>query len=158
MATNADALSAAAAAAAAAAMAAPVAFGGDGGGGGGGASTAALPATEGDASASAPAPRPPPASTRRRPNILITGTPGTGKSCTCELVRELTDFTITNVGEIVRTHEFHAGKDEAYDTFILDEDSEDQLLDFMEPIMVRHSRPLSAPWLPRAVGHSFMPL
>ena len=74
---------------------------------------------------------------RQRPNILITGTPGTGKSCTCELLQELTSCKYTNVGEVIRVHEFHAGKDEEFDTFILDEDSEDRLLDHLEPIMVR---------------------
>jgi len=73
---------------------------------------------------------------RKKPNILITGTPGTGKSCTCQLLKEATHFKYTNVGEVIRTHEFHAGKDEEFDTFILDEDSEDSLLDFMEPLMV----------------------
>ena len=75
-------------------------------------------------------------SSRSRPNILITGTPGTGKSCTCELVKEFTGFNYVNVGEVVRKHEFHAGHDEEFDTFVLDEDSEDALLDYLEPIMV----------------------
>jgi hypothetical protein len=77
------------------------------------------------------------ATPRVRPNILVTGTPGTGKSITCELLTELTKFRYTNVGEVIRTHGFHAGQDEHFDTFILDEDSEDQLLDFMEDIMAR---------------------
>lgn len=77
-----------------------------------------------------------PAQARRRPNILITGTPGTGKTCTSELVKEMTGFKYVNVGEVIRTHEFHAGKDPEFDSFILDEDSEDKLLDFLEEVMV----------------------
>ena len=38
---------------------------------------------------------------RSRPNILITGTPGTGKTCTSELVSEMTGFKHLNVGSLV---------------------------------------------------------
>ena len=38
---------------------------------------------------------------RSRPNILITGTPGTGKTCTSELISEMTGFKHVNVGTLV---------------------------------------------------------
>ena len=38
---------------------------------------------------------------RSRPNILITGTPGTGKTCTSELVSEMIGFKHLNVGSLV---------------------------------------------------------
>jgi len=38
---------------------------------------------------------------RSYPNILITGTPGTGKTCTSELVAEMTGFKHINVGSLV---------------------------------------------------------
>ena len=38
---------------------------------------------------------------RSRPNILITGTPGTGKTCTSELISEITGFKHVNVGTLV---------------------------------------------------------
>jgi len=34
-----------------------------------------------------------------------------------------------NVGDVVRKEGFHAGKDPEFDSFILDDDAEDSLLD-----------------------------
>ena len=74
---------------------------------------------------------------RSKPNILVTGTPGTGKTCTCELLRAATSFNYVNVGQLIRSHDFHAGHDPEFDTFVMDDDAEDRLLDHMETIMVR---------------------
>lgn len=73
---------------------------------------------------------------RQKPNILLTGTPGTGKSCTADLLAEILPFKFINVGKEVREKGFHSGHDTTFDTFVLDEDSEDKLLDYLEPIMV----------------------
>jgi len=66
------------------------------------------------------------------PNILVTGTPGTGKSSTSELIAEKLNFKHLNVSEIVKTHKCHEGRDENFDTLILDDD---KLVDAMEPMV-----------------------
>lgn len=72
--------------------------------------------------------------TRTKPNILICGTPGTGKTTTAELVCcLLPSYTQINIGDIVKLHNLHEGYDETRDTLILDED---KVLDYLEPIMV----------------------
>lgn len=68
----------------------------------------------------------------KRPNILLTGTPGTGKTTTAALAAERMGFKHVNVGDLVKEHNCHEGRDEAYDTYILDEE---KLCDVMEPIL-----------------------
>lgn len=67
------------------------------------------------------------------PNILITGTPGTGKTSTTQLAAEKSGFKCINVGDLVKQHECHEGKDGEFDSYILDED---KLCDVLEPIML----------------------
>jgi len=64
--------------------------------------------------------------------VLITGTPGTGKTTLAEIVAEKTGLKHFNVGEFVKAHGCHEGYDEEFDTYILDED---KLLDMMEEIV-----------------------
>lgn len=72
-------------------------------------------------------------SNRRRPNILVTGTPGVGKTSTAALLAERFDFlTHVNIGELIEEHKCYDGRDEQLDTNILDED---KLLDILEPIL-----------------------
>jgi len=59
---------------------------------------------------------------RLLPNILITGTPGTGKTTTAELVAEQTGLRHINVGELVKSQQLYCGWDEEHDCYILDED------------------------------------
>ncbi len=72
---------------------------------------------------------------RKVPNILITGTPGSGKTLLSEnLYNELTSkqipYQVINVSEAAKTNGFvEKEKDVARDTYILDED---RLLDWME--------------------------
>ncbi|CAM9181730.1 unnamed protein product [Sphacelaria rigidula] len=66
------------------------------------------------------------------PNVLITGTPGTGKTCTSQQIAERTGLNHINVSDVVRLKQCHEGRDESFDTFILDED---KLLDAMETQM-----------------------
>ena len=80
---------------------------------------------------------------RTKPCILVTGTPGTGKTSTCELLAEYTGFKHVNIGTWVRQKSFHAGKDAEFDAFILDEDAEDKLIDELEPL-VAEGGPFSA--------------
>ena len=59
---------------------------------------------------------------RKQPNILVTGTPGTGKTTTCQQVIEAIGFTHINVGDWVKQQELHSGWDEEHDCYIIDED------------------------------------
>lgn len=59
---------------------------------------------------------------RDLPNILITGTPGTGKTTTSEMAAEATGLTHINVGDLVKSKSLHEGLDTEYDSYILDED------------------------------------
>jgi adenylate kinase len=69
---------------------------------------------------------------RRLPNVLITGTPGTGKTSLAALIVERLGESCAkhvNVGEIAQLHKCYDGRDEVLDTNILDED---KLLDILE--------------------------
>jgi adenylate kinase len=72
------------------------------------------------------------ATCRRRPNILITGTPGVGKTATAALLAERGGMRHINVAEIIKEHKCYDGRDEELDTYFLDED---KLLDIMETMM-----------------------
>lgn len=66
---------------------------------------------------------------RSLPNVLITGTPGTGKSCTAEMVGEQTGLRQINVSQLVKTQGWYSERDEEYDCLVIDED---RLLDELE--------------------------
>ncbi|KPI86163.1 hypothetical protein ABL78_4785 [Leptomonas seymouri] len=71
-------------------------------------------------------------------NILITGTPGTGKTSMAEmLAEELEGFQHVEVGKLVKENHFYTEYDKDFDTHIIEEEDEDRLLDFMEPIMIK---------------------
>jgi hypothetical protein len=59
---------------------------------------------------------------RSRPNILITGTPGTGKTTTAEQLAQRTGLRHINVGDLVKQHSLHMGWDEQHQAYTLDED------------------------------------
>lgn len=59
---------------------------------------------------------------RERPNVLITGTPGTGKSITAEEVASKVGLNHIDVGEVARRYEYYEGWDEKCKCHILDED------------------------------------
>ncbi|GAA5801314.1 AAA domain-containing protein [Helicostylum pulchrum] len=69
---------------------------------------------------------------RSLPNILVTGTPGTGKTTTSEMIAEVTGLEHVNVGELVKQKQLHEGYLEEFDTHVLDED---KLLDELEEIL-----------------------
>ncbi|CAL9730906.1 adenylate kinase isoenzyme 6 homolog Fap7p [Monosporozyma unispora] len=72
-------------------------------------------------------------SRRYRPNLLITGTPGCGKTTTCELLqRRLPDFTYYNISEFAEKHKCYEGYDKDRKSHIVDED---KLLDELEPLL-----------------------
>ncbi|EIW69097.1 hypothetical protein TREMEDRAFT_31233 [Tremella mesenterica DSM 1558] len=71
---------------------------------------------------------------RQHPIILITGTPGTGKTLHSDLLALNSQDTSSplvhlNVGDIVKQNGFHEGWDEEWQSWIVDED---KLLDWME--------------------------
>ncbi|KAI0840191.1 P-loop containing nucleoside triphosphate hydrolase protein [Hypoxylon sp. FL0890] len=66
---------------------------------------------------------------RTIPNIIITGTPGVGKTTHAEMLAERTGFRHFSVNQIVKDRECHEGWDEEYLSFIVDED---KLLDALE--------------------------
>ena len=67
-------------------------------------------------------------SSRQKPNILVTGTPGTGKTTTCELLAEATGLKHINIGDLVKKEELHTGWDEEYKSYVIDEDKVGVLL------------------------------
>ncbi|KAJ9073210.1 factor activating pos9 [Entomophthora muscae] len=72
-------------------------------------------------------------SDRKIPNVLITGTPGTGKTTLSELLATVTGFQHIVVGDLVKQKELHDGYDEEFDTYIL---NEDKLNDELEDMLV----------------------
>ncbi len=69
------------------------------------------------------------------PNILVTGTPGTGKSSLAETIAKKIGFKYVNIGDLVKQKNFFSEYDAEFDTHILDEDAEDRLLDELEPMI-----------------------
>nr|CAD70977.1 conserved hypothetical protein [Neurospora crassa] len=59
---------------------------------------------------------------RTLPNIIITGTPGVGKTSHCELLAERTGLKHLSVNDVVKSKECHEGWDEEYQSWIVDED------------------------------------
>jgi len=59
---------------------------------------------------------------RSLPNIIITGTPGTGKTSHCELLAERTGLRHISVNQVVKDRECHEGWDEEYQSWVVDED------------------------------------
>eukprot|EP00547_Thalassionema_nitzschioides_P014669 CAMPEP_0194236204 /NCGR_PEP_ID=MMETSP0158-20130606/3524_1 /TAXON_ID=33649 /ORGANISM="Thalassionema nitzschioides, Strain L26-B" /LENGTH=182 /DNA_ID=CAMNT_0038969911 /DNA_START=15 /DNA_END=560 /DNA_ORIENTATION=- len=66
---------------------------------------------------------------RKRPFILVTGTPCVGKTATASLLAERSGFKHMCVGDLVKEHKFYDGLDEKLDSYYLDEE---KLLDYME--------------------------
>ncbi|GMP49739.1 hypothetical protein CsSME_00016619 [Camellia sinensis var. sinensis] len=59
---------------------------------------------------------------RKKPNILVTGTPGTGKTTTSSLLAESTQLRHINIGDLVRNNNLHDGWDDHFDCHIINED------------------------------------
>ena len=55
-------------------------------------------------------------------NILVTGTPGTGKTSLCQALAAATQFQHIEVGSLVKEKELHDGWDDEYQCFIFNED------------------------------------
>ena len=66
---------------------------------------------------------------RTKPNILITGTPGVGKTATAIILAEKLNLHHANIGSIIQENKCHQEYDSTLDTQVLDED---KLLDILE--------------------------
>ncbi|XP_037950775.1 adenylate kinase isoenzyme 6 homolog [Teleopsis dalmanni] len=67
-----------------------------------------------------------------KPNILVTGTPGAGKSYICAHLADELQLNWLDCSKIAKEKNFVEEYDKEYDCPILDED---KLLDYMEPII-----------------------
>jgi len=59
---------------------------------------------------------------RTNPNIVITGTPGVGKTTHAEQLAQSLGFKHVSINQIVKDEGFHEGKDEELGSWIVDED------------------------------------
>ncbi|KAJ2993346.1 hypothetical protein NUW58_g1871 [Xylaria curta] len=66
---------------------------------------------------------------RTNPNIVVTGTPGVGKTTHCEILAERTGLRHVSVNQIVKDKDCHEGWDKEYHSWLVDED---RLLDALE--------------------------
>ena len=62
------------------------------------------------------------AARRPRPNVLVTGTPGTGKTTTCSLLSEAAGLRHVNIGDLVREKSLHDGWDDDLECHVINED------------------------------------
>lgn len=69
---------------------------------------------------------------RSQPNILICGTPGTGKTTLCERIVEHTHADYINVGNVVREQRLYSEWDDALDVPIVDDD---MLNEYLGPLL-----------------------
>ena len=73
---------------------------------------------------------------RTKPNILIAGTPGTGKSSLCEKIREIMPaeghVKVINLGEFAKENDFLGDWDDKYECHEIDED---KVLDELEDVI-----------------------
>ncbi|PAV22013.1 P-loop containing nucleoside triphosphate hydrolase [Pyrrhoderma noxium] len=70
---------------------------------------------------------------RQLPTILITGTPGTGKTTHAQLIAQQSPVPLKhiNIGDLVKEKGLHDGFDEEWQSYIVDED---KVLDELEPL------------------------
>ncbi|KAI4281331.1 MAG: hypothetical protein L6R38_003767 [Xanthoria sp. 2 TBL-2021] len=66
---------------------------------------------------------------RTKPNIIITGTPGVGKTTLCESLTSITDLKHLAINRVAKERECHDGWDDASNSWIVDED---KILDAIE--------------------------
>ena len=59
---------------------------------------------------------------RTEPNIIVTGTPGVGKTSHCEELAKRTGLKHISINHIVKERECHDGWDRGHQSFIVDED------------------------------------
>lgn len=70
---------------------------------------------------------------RQRPNILITGTPGTGKTTTSSALADAAQLRHVSIGDLVKEKSLHDGWDDELQCYVINEDLVcDELEDLME--------------------------
>jgi len=78
--------------------------------------------------------RPPIPMTTRKVNVLITGTPGTGKTSLSSILSKQTGFSHIEIGKFVKDNNLHDGWDADLSCYIL---NEDKVCDFLEDCMTQ---------------------
>ncbi|KFD58968.1 hypothetical protein M514_00131 [Trichuris suis] len=73
---------------------------------------------------------------RTKPNFLVTGTPGTGKTTVCNRVVQLTPLELINLSDLARKHGFLEKFDDTFQCPVVDED---ELFDYMEAKLLQGS-------------------
>lgn len=63
---------------------------------------------------------------RKAPNIVITGTPGVGKTTLCESLAEKGEGKHLSVNQVVKDNGCHEGWDDEHQSWIVDEDKVNQ--------------------------------
>lgn len=66
--------------------------------------------------------------TRTQPNIIVTGTPGVGKTTHCETLAQNTGLKHLSINDVVKERGCHDGFDEEFKSWIVDEDKVSTLL------------------------------
>lgn len=59
---------------------------------------------------------------RTKPNIIITGTPGVGKTSLCEALAGSTDLQHLSINRVAKERDCHDGWDDEMKSWIVDED------------------------------------
>ena len=59
---------------------------------------------------------------RQQPNIIITGTPGVGKTSHCEMLVQNTGLKHLSINQVVKEQGCHNGWDDNYQSWIVDEE------------------------------------
>ena len=59
---------------------------------------------------------------RTQPNIIITGTPGVGKTSHCEALAQNAKLQHLQINRLVKERKCHDGWDEEHQSYIVDED------------------------------------
>jgi len=68
----------------------------------------------------------------RKVNVLITGTPGTGKTSLASILAQKTGFNHIEIGKFVKDYNLHDGWDADLSCYIL---NEDKVCDYLEERM-----------------------
>ncbi len=66
---------------------------------------------------------------RSQPNIIVTGTPGVGKTTHTEVLAQNTKLKHLSINDIVKERGCHDGYDEQFKSWIVDEDKVNMLVD-----------------------------
>jgi adenylate kinase len=77
---------------------------------------------------------------RALPNIIVTGTPGVGKTSHCEVLSQRTGLQHLSINQVVKDRQCHEGWDEEYQSWIVDEDKVSFLPDVRSDSLTRELR------------------